>query len=67
MTALEAREHLAELEAERAVAVHTRLVDAESYMADLEEEIEATRAAYVGSAVVEIARLRAWLSGTLNG
>ena len=36
-------------------------------MADLLEEILATHHAYVGSAVIEIARLRARLHGELRG
>jgi hypothetical protein len=66
-TAVDMKERLTLLEAERASALQAGLGANRLYMADLEQEIEATRAAYVGSAVIEIARLRAWLSGTLNG
>ena len=67
VTAADMKERLALLEAERASALQAGLGANRLYMADLEEEIEAARAAYVGSAVVEIARLRAWLDGPLNG
>jgi hypothetical protein len=36
-------------------------------MADLDDEITATRAAYVGAAVTDIAMLRGRLSGPLQG
>ena len=38
-----------------------------AYMADLLEEIEHTRIAYVGQAVTEIASLRGELGGRLEG
>jgi hypothetical protein len=66
-TATDLRDHLRLLEQERALALGTYLADDPAYMADLEEEITATRHAYVGSAVVEIARLRARLDGELRG
>ena len=59
--------HLDVLEAERACALRAGLGANRLYMAGLEEEIAAVRAAYVGSAVVEIARLRAWLGAPLTG
>jgi hypothetical protein len=67
MTAVEVRVHLAQLEAERALAVSTGVADIDAYMADLEVEIEATRELYVASAVTEIATLRAELSGAQVG
>jgi hypothetical protein len=66
-TATDLRDHLRLLEQERVLALGTYLADDPAYMADLEEEITATRHAYVGSAVVEIARLRARLDGELHG
>jgi len=45
------------------LALDTALRNDPRYMADLEEEILATRHAYVGSAVMEIAQLRADLGG----
>lgn len=51
------------LELERAEARATTLINDPLYMADLEEEILATRHAYVGSAVLEIATLRGELDG----
>jgi hypothetical protein len=51
------------LEQERVVARATTLADDPLYMADLEQEIFATRHAYIGSAVLEIALLRGDLDG----
>ena len=65
-TATDLREHLDLLHQERALALGTSLADDQAYMADLLEEIIATHA-YVGSAVIEIARLRARLHGELRG
>ena len=67
ITALEARERLIELEAERVLAVSTRVAEIDAYMADLEVEIEATRQLYIASAVTEIATLRAELFGAEVG
>ena len=61
--ATDIKQHLALLEHERVLALDTALRDDPRYMADLEEEILATRHAYVGSAVIEIAHLRAALGG----
>ena len=66
-TATDIREHLELLETERALAMQTALRDDRAYMADLREEIHATRHAYVGSAVVEIASFRAQLNGPQVG
>ena len=66
-TAADLHDHLELLQQERALALGTALADDAAYMADLEEEILATRHAYVGSVVVEIARLRATVSGALQG
>jgi hypothetical protein len=62
-TATDIKQHLALLEHERVLALDTALRNDPRYMADLDEEILATRHAYVGSAVIEIAHLRASLSG----
>ena len=61
------RQHLELLETERALALDAGLVDDPAYMADLRQEIVATRHAYVGSAVAEIASFRARLSGPQVG
>jgi hypothetical protein len=66
-SALKLRERLIELQAERSVATTTSLAEVDSYMTDLEQEIEATRALYVASALFEIAALRAELSGPQTG
>ena len=61
--ATDIKQHLALLEHERVLALDMALRDDPRYMADLEQEILATRHAYVGSAVIEIAHLRAALGG----
>jgi septum formation topological specificity factor MinE len=66
-SATDIREHLQLLETERAAALDTSLAYDPAYMADLREEIVATRHAYVGSAVAEIASFRAALSGAQVG
>ena len=62
-SATDIRLQLELLETERAAALLTALRDDVAYMTDLREEIVATRHAYIGSAVVEIASFRAELSG----
>ncbi len=66
-SATDIRQHLELLETERAAALATVLRDDEAYMADLRDEIHATRHAYVGSAVMEIASWRAQLNGPQVG
>jgi hypothetical protein len=66
-SATDIRRHLELLESERAAALATALRDDRAYMADLRDEIHATRHAYVGSAVMEIASLRAQLGGPQLG
>jgi hypothetical protein len=66
-SATDIRQQLVLLELERAAALETALRDDVAYMADLREEIVATRHAYVGSAVIEIASFRAQLSGAQVG
>ena len=66
-TAAELRRHLAVLNAERAAADLEGLSDNREYMDDLEDEIAVERRAYVGTAVAEIASLRAAISGPLDG
>jgi septum formation topological specificity factor MinE len=61
-TASDIRQQLQLLETERALALDTMLARDAAYMADLREEILATRHAYVGSAVAEIASFRAQLT-----
>jgi hypothetical protein len=61
------REQLQQLERERATAALAGLTTNELYITDLRTEIEATRNAYVGAAVTEIASLRAALDGPLRG
>ena len=62
-TATDIKNHLDLLQHEKVLALDTALRDDPRYMADLDEEILATRHAYVGSAVMEIAQLRADLDG----
>lgn len=59
--------HIRELQAERMMASLHGLARDAAYMADLNDEIDAARHAYVGAAVIEIASLRAELSGALLG
>ena len=65
--ATDIRSHLQLLETERALALDASLGNDVAYMTDLREEIVATRHAYVGSAVAEIASFRAQLSGPQRG
>ena len=65
--ALDALTKLRRLEAERLDAVEAGLGDNALYMTDLENDIEASRAAYVGLVVTEIATLRAQLGGPQVG
>jgi hypothetical protein len=67
MTAVQFRHRIGELEAERAEAVLTELAEVDTYMADLDEELEFCRTLYVISAVTEIATLRAELGGAQYG
>jgi hypothetical protein len=67
MTAADARTELWRLEAERLEATRSGLGANERYMDDLRRDIAASRAAYIGLAVTEIATLRAQLSGPQAG
>jgi hypothetical protein len=67
LTATEAKQQLDLLQEERLLAIEIGLAADSAYMADLNDEIVACRAAFVGAAVTEIASLRASFSGTLRG
>ncbi len=67
MSTADLRSRLDLLHQERAAALAEGLGDNPLYMGDLDAEIAATRSAYVGIAVTEIASLRAQLSGPLQG
>ena len=67
MTATEIRSHLDTLAEERAAALAWGAAAIPAYIADLQAEIDAYRAAYVGAAVTEIASFRAQLSGAQVG
>jgi hypothetical protein len=67
LTATDVKRHLGLLHEERQLAIEIGLASDVAYMADLDEEITACRAAYVGAAVTEIATIRAALSGPLLG
>jgi len=67
MTTIELRTQLLALEAERSAAQAWGLADVPAYRDELEAEIAARRAAYVGAAVTEIASLRSALSGPQTG
>ena len=66
-TAVDVKHHLELLHTERALALSTPLRRDAAYMADLNEEILATRHAWISSAVLEIARLREELGGAVQG
>jgi hypothetical protein len=66
-TAVDVKNHLELLHTERALAMTTPLRHDRAYMADLNEEIVATRHAWVSSAVLEIARFREHLGGAHRG
>jgi hypothetical protein len=63
MSSTEIRERLLELARERLEAEAAGLDRDTAYMADLDDEVAACRAAYVGAAVTEIAALRGELFG----
>ncbi len=67
MTATDAHIRLRRLEAERLDALEAGLGDNALYMDDLDSDIAASHALYVGLAVTEIATLRAQLSGPQLG
>ena len=67
VTATDVKRHLDLLHEERMLAIEIGLASDGAYMADLDDEIRACRAAYVGAAVTEIASMRAELSGALLG
>jgi hypothetical protein len=66
-TVADARDRLVELEEERDLAVSTGVADIDSYIRDLEAEIEMWRRLYVTIAVTEIAAFRAELDGPQLG
>jgi ethanolamine utilization microcompartment shell protein EutL len=66
-SATDIRRHLDLLRTERSLALATALANDAAYMADLDEEIHATRHAFVGSAVAEIASFRGVLGGRQIG
>jgi hypothetical protein len=67
MTTLELRSYLAELKAERSLARVSGLAGIDSYMVDLETELESCLELYTLSAVTEIATLRGELFGPQVG
>ena len=67
MSAIEIKNHLQDLRIQRVLASIEGLATDAAYMADLDEEIAATRGAWVGAAVSEIAALRAALWGPQVG
>ena len=67
MTAIDARNHLQILRAERLDAAEAGLSQNSLYRSSLDEDIAAARLAYIGLAVTEIAGLRAQLGGPQVG
>jgi hypothetical protein len=66
-TAAMLRQRLWSLQGERLEALDAGLGANTLFMADLDRELDAVRNAYVGTAVTEIAVLRADLGGRLQG
>jgi septum formation topological specificity factor MinE len=64
---IDKKNHLTELQAERALAQCEGLSAGSAYIEDLDEEIAEVIQAYVSAAVTEIALLRAELSSPLFG
>jgi hypothetical protein len=67
MSAADLHNQIQELESERMLASLEGLSTDPAYMTDLADELGATRHAYIGAAVTEIATLRAELSGPQLG
>ena len=67
MTASEMRNRLVSLHAERALALTAEPSLPEAELAELDQEIELSQSAFVGTAVTEIATLRAELHGPQLG
>jgi hypothetical protein len=67
MSANDVRAHLGRLTAERLDAIDAGLGNNAAYMRGLTDDLVATRAAYVGLAVTEIATLRGQLWGAQTG
>jgi hypothetical protein len=65
--AVDLKDHLAELQAERALASLEGLGANTAYVSHLDRELVATHQAYVAAAVTEIAALLADLSGPQVG
>jgi len=66
-TAVEIQDDLRMLYVERALAELEGLASDPTYMADLLDDIQAHREAFIGAAVTEIASLRAELDHPLRG
>ena len=67
LTAVKLRADLRLLYAERALAGLEGLGSDPSYMADLLDDIDSLKNAYIGAVVTEIATLRGELGGPLRG
>jgi len=67
LTAVKLQADLRLLYAERALAGLEGLGSDPSYMADLLDDIDSLKNAYIGAVVTEIATLRAELDGPLRG
>lgn len=67
MTAHDLRLRLGRLAAERLDAIEAGLGHNATYMRELEQDLNAARASYVGLGVTEIATLRGQLSGPQHG
>jgi hypothetical protein len=67
MTAADARSHLVQLEAERALAQVENFGEVRVFMAELEDQIDQWRRRYIATALTEFTTLRAEMSAPLRG
>ena len=67
MTAYDVRLTLGRLAAERLDAIEAGLGGNATYMRELEQDMTAARASYIGLAVTEMATLRGQLGGAQHG
>ena len=67
ITAAEARDRVADLQAERALAQESGIADVAAYIEDLDDELEFGRHRFTLAAVTEIASLNADLFGPNQG
>ncbi len=67
VSAAEARDRVADLEAERALAEHSGVAEISAYIEDLDDELDFWRHRFTMAAVTELASLHADLLGPNQG